>query len=181
MEVFHIDNQNNFTIRDSIPKEFFQQGVFELLKNIIQQGYQLEKLAKGYFDNDEKLLGQEKANLINHMRNIIRNAVALITKIESSPDMETENPAFTIEITKDDYSIMGQIMRHTGANRFSYLEWMSSAFMPAHSALGQFMVESLKDRVLSREELSVINAKIRDFAQICFYPYYLLLTQTVHK
>lgn len=181
MEIFHIDNQNNFTIRDSVAKEFFQQSVFELLKNIVKQGYQLEKSAKLYFGNDDKLLGQEKANLVNEMRNIIRNSVALITKLESAPDMQPENPPLLIEITGDEYSIMGIISRHSGAGKFSYLEWLQNSFVPFHLALGEFIIESLKDRNLSREEMVTISQKVRGFTEICLYPYYLLLTQTVHS
>lgn len=180
MEVFHIDNHNNFTIRDSVPKEFFQQSVFDLLKNIIKLGYMLEKSAKAYFGNDDKLLGQEKANLINEMKGIIRNSVALIVKLESEPDMEPENPPLMIEITKDEYSIMGKITRHSGTERFSYLHWLQNIFVPYHLKLGEFIIESLKDRSLSREEMVSVAQKVRGFVEICVYPYHLLLTQTVH-
>jgi hypothetical protein len=178
-----IDVRKNgaFIFSDILLIDYRQQNLVQLLQEITAQRTHLEHMVKRYLRDDERMLGQEKANVANILHMIIRNLSALYLRIF---DVEFANEfGDGLEVTegKDGFLIKGKMDPKEVNIQFSVSEWVNNYLDNAMQALIKAFQEAARDHKITLQEKVILIADIRIILLQCVQAFYLIRTGAVYR
>lgn len=178
-----IDVRKNgaFIFSDILLIDYRQQNLVQLLQEITSQRTHLEHMVKRYLRDDERMLGQEKANVANILHMIIRNLSALYLRIF---DVEFDS-AFGdgLEVTegKEGFLIQGKMDPKEVTIQFSVSHWVNNYLDTAMQGLVAAFQEAARDHKITLEEKVVLIGHIRIILLQCIQAFYLIRTGAVYR
>jgi hypothetical protein len=178
-EILDVRKNGAFIFSDILLIDYRQQKLGNLLSEIKQYSHQLVRMLKHYTHEDERLLGQEKANVVNVLHLIIRNLSALylrLVEVEHAAEYRTE-----VEVSegKDGFLIKGKMDSSELNVRFSLKQWTEEYFDAALNDLLKDFQEAAKDHVITLAEKVELTGRIARMLVKTVQAFYLMRSGAV--
>ncbi len=178
-----IDVRKNgaFIFSDILLIDYRQQNLVQLLQEITSQRTHLERMLRRYLRNDERMLGQEKANIANILHMMIRDLSALYLRIYDVEFAAEFGDGLEVTEGKDGFLIKGK-MDPTQVNvRFSVSEWTTNYLETAVQSLVAAFQEAARDHKITLQEKVTLIGLIRVILLQCIQAFYLIRTGAVYR
>ncbi len=178
-QLLDIRRNGAFIFSDILLIDYRQQRLADLLIEIAKQKTHLETLIRRYMKDDDRMLGQEKANVANILHMLIRNLAAVHLRVY---DMEhAASYANNPEVTegKDGFIIKGHMNPAEVTVRFSLHDWVNSVLEPKVLNLIQGFQDAAKDHKISTAERVQLLAQVGTMLVQCVQAFYLIRTGAV--
>lgn len=176
-----IDVRKNgaFIFNDILLIDYRQQNLVQLLQEIATQRTHLEHMMKRYMREDERMLGQEKANVANALHMIIRNLAALYLRVYDPEFANNFGDGLEVSEGKDGFLIKGKMDPKEVNIHFSVSKWATEYLdKSVHSLIDAFQ-EAARDRKITLEEKVGLISQIRTILLQCVQSFYLIRTGAV--
>lgn len=180
-EILDVRKNGAFIFSDILLIDYRQQKLGSLLSEIKMQSHQLDRMLKKYTHDDERLLGQEKANVVNVLHMIIRNLAALYLRLfdlEHSAEYHSE-----IEVSegKDGFLIKGKMDADEVNIRFSLKQWTDEYLDAALADLFKDFQDAAKDHVITLAEKVELTGRIACILVKTMQAFYLMRSGAVFR
>lgn len=180
-EILDVRKNGAFIFSDILLIDYRQQKLGSLLSEIKMQSHQLDRMLKKYTHDDERLLGQEKANVVNVLHMIIRNLAALYLRLfdlEHSAEYHSE-----IEVSegKDGFLIKGKMDADEVNIRFSLKQWTDEYLDAALADLFKDFQDAAKDHVITLAEKVELTGRIARILVKTMQAFYLMRSGAVFR
>ena len=154
--ILKIDKQGNFTFQETLLVDYRRQNLGELLQSITDLHAKFKRLLFKYMHFQNRLLGQEKANLARALHSSIRYISAMYLRL-----FDAENEARFSRTTRfrqdtDGLFIAGPLVKQHVHEAFSINVWTEVTYDAQIANLLALFAESIKDGQITLEEKVVI-------------------------
>lgn len=180
-QILDVRKNGAFIFNDILLVDYRQQHLAELLGEIKTQAHQLDRMLRKYTSNDERLLGQEKANVVNVLHMIIRNLAALYLRLFEQEHASEFTHELEVSEGKDGFLLKGK-MDTTEVNvGFSLQAWCTEYLDQALADLFTAFRNAAKDHKISLAEKIEITGRISRMLVKTIQAFYLMRTGAVFR
>jgi hypothetical protein len=180
-QLLDVRKNGAFILNDTLLVDYRQQNLAELLNELASQQNRLESLVRRALADDQRLLGQEKANIVSVLQVIVRGLVTLYFKLYD-PDHAADFPK-DIEVmdAKDGFMIKGKMNPAEVNVKFSIEHWVKEYLENAVESLIADFQAAAKDHKISLAEKVQLIGKIGVLLTQSIQAFYLMRTGAVFK
>lgn len=180
-QLLDVRRNGAFIFSDTLLVDHRQQKLADILNELLSYQNRLEHIVRTGLKDDERLLGQEKANIVNVMQAIIRNLTTLHLKIYD-PDHPHEFPEdLLVSLGHDGYLIKGHMNPAETTTAFSMEHWVKTYLETGLEKLVTAFQEAAKDHVFSLAEKKQLITSISGLLVQSIQAFYLMRTGAVFK
>jgi len=178
-----IDVRKNgaFIFNDILLIDYRQQNLVQLLQEIATQRTHLEHMMKRYLREDERMLGQEKANVANALHMIIRNLAALYLRVYDPEFANAFGDGLEVSEGKDGFLVKGKMDPNEVNIHFSVSKWAADYLDRSVQELIDAFREAARDHKITLEEKIGLIKLIRTVLLQCIQSFYLIRTGAVFR
>jgi hypothetical protein len=180
-EILDVRKNGAFIFSDILLIDYRQQKLANLLSDIKMQAHQLYRMLKKYTHGDERLLGQEKANIVNVLHMIIRNLAALYLRLFDMEHAAEYHSDIEISEGKDGFLIKGRMDADEVNVRFSLRQWTDEYFEAALADLFKDFQDAAKDHVITLAEKVELNDRIARLLVKTMQAFYVMRSGAVFR
>lgn len=173
-EILDVRKNGLFIFSDILLVDYRQQKLGGLLSEIQKQAQQLNLMLKKYAHDDARLLGQEKANIVNVLHLLIRNFAALHMRLYDIEHASAYHSEVDISEGKDGFLIKGKMDASKINTGFSLKKWTEEYFNLALADLLRDFQDAAKDHVLTIEEKVELTSRIARILVKTIQAFYLM-------
>lgn len=161
-ELLDVKNNGSFIFKDSLLVDHRQQNLADVLNEIARQQNKLESMVRRYLQNDERLIGQEKANIVNGLHLLARNLTTLHLKIYDPENAGAFSTSVSVSEGKDGILVYGQMDIVVLRAEFAIGPWVNNYLEKATEGLVAAFQSAAKDRSVTLEEKVRLIEKVND-------------------
>jgi hypothetical protein len=159
-EILDVRKNGSFIFNDVLLIDYRQQKLGSLVSEIQMQSHQLNLMLKNYMHGDGRLLGQEKANIVNALHLIIRNLAALYLRLFDLEHATEYRHKIEVSAGIDGFLITGKMDASELNDHFSLNQWTHEYFTPALAELLQSFQVAAQDHVITLAEKVELTGRI---------------------
>lgn len=178
-EILDVRKNGAFIFNDLLLVDFRQQKLGDLLKETIIQRNHMVHMVKHYMNADAKILGQEKANVVNVLHIMIRSLSALFLKLYDQEHAGEFSHALMVSEGKEGFLIQGKMDPDQVNTGFSLQHWVTSYLESAIQTLITDFQAAIKDKEISLAEKIQLVRDIDGILLQCMQAFYLMRTGAV--
>lgn len=178
-EILDVRKNGAFIFSDILLIDYRQQKLGNLLAEIKMQSHQLERMLKKYTHDDERLLGQEKANVVNVLHMIIRNLAALYLRLFDQEHAAAYHSEIEVSEGKDGFLIKGKMDAGEVNIRFSLKQWASEYLGGALTDLFRDFQDAARDHTITLAEKVELTNRIAHLLIKTMQAFYLMRSGAV--
>ncbi|RME89679.1 MAG: hypothetical protein D6767_08070 [Candidatus Hydrogenedentota bacterium] len=166
MQEMNVDPDGRFTLTGRLKYRYGEKiDLPDHIKTIV---YFIEAMAKAYskyMASDGKLVGQEKANLKKYIRELLKSILILRLYLskEYLDDMYPESQeletgfSYSLVLDEADFTLSGNINPREFNRYKTFKQWLEESVLPLLKEFGNEIRATLKDGVLTKEEVTWLN------------------------
>lgn len=178
-QILDVRKNGAFIFSDILLIDYRQQKLAGLLAEIKQQSHLLEHMLKKYTRGDERLLGQEKANIVNILHMIIRNLAALYLRLYDIEHAAEFPHDLEISEGRDGFLIKGKMNAAEVNTEFSLKQWTESYLDTALTDLMRDFQLAASDHKITLAEKIELTGRISAFLVQVMQAFYLMRSGAV--
>jgi hypothetical protein len=180
-QLLDVRKNGAFILNDTLLVDYRQQKLSEVINELMSERNRLESLVRRGMRNDERLVGQEKANIVNTLQNVIRNLVTLYFRLYD-PENASAFPASPAVLdARDGFMVKGRMNVAEVNVQFSLERWVSDYFEKAMEEIVATFQKAAEDHKIVLAEkvqlITMLNAALVQTIQA----FYLMRTGAVFK
>jgi hypothetical protein len=180
-QMLDVRKNGAFILNDTLLVDYRQQNLADILNELLSDQNRLESLVRRSLKDDERLLGQEKANIVSMLQNVLRNVVTLYFKIYD-PEFASEFPKDPEVLdAKEGYMVKGRMNVAEVNVNFSLERWVKEYLEHALEDLVAAFQAAAKDHKITLAEKTGLIAKIGPLLTQTIQAFYLMRTGAVFK
>lgn len=173
-EILDVRKNGAFVFSDILLIDYRQQKLGGLLSEIRKQAHQLDLMLRKYTHDDARLLGQEKANIVNVLHMIIRNLAALYLRLYDIEHASAYRSEIDVSEGKDGFLIKGKMDPQEVNTGFSLKKWSAEYFDGALADLLRDFQAAAQDHVITLEEKVELTGRIARILLKTMQAFYLV-------
>jgi len=178
-QILDVRKNGAFIFNDILLVDFRQQKLGDLLKDVIAQRNHLTHMVKRYMSEDARIVGQEKANVVNVLHVLVRSLSALFMKLYDQQFASEFVTKLTVSEGKEGFLIQGKMDPNEVNVHFSLEKWVSEYLDDAISHLVKDFQAAIKDHEISVAEKVQLVADLDNLLLQCLQAFYLMRTGAV--
>lgn len=180
-QLLDVRRNGAFIFNDTLLVDHRQQHLADILNELLQYQNRLEHMVRTGLSHDDRLLGQEKANIVNVMQSVIRNLTTLHLKL-FDPDHPHEFPGnLLVSLGHDGYLIKGHMNPAETTTAFSMGDWVKNYLEKGLNKLVADFQAAAKDHTISLAEKKQLVGSISELLIQSIQAFYLMRTGAVFK
>lgn len=178
-QILDVRKNGAFIFTDLLLVDFRQQKLGDLLKEIIVQRNHLTHMVKHYASDDTRIVGQEKANVVNVLHVLVRSLSALFMKLYEQPYADQFVHKLLVSEGKEGFLVQGKMDPAEVNVHFSIQKWVNEYLDGAvHKLMADFQA-AIKDHEISLAEKVQLIRDIDGLLLQCMQAFYLMRTGAV--
>jgi len=168
-----------FTWTDALLVDWRQQNLAELINEMLSLENRLETLTRRALADDERILGQEKANIVNVLHALVRGFVTMRLRLVDPEKAGEYSATLSVSEDKDGFVVTGKLP--TASTDYSLKGWVTGTFEPECERLVASFQTAAKDRELSLAEKIKLVQQIDTMLGQTIQAFYLMRSGDVFK
>lgn len=180
-QILDVRKNGAFIFSDILLVDFRQQKFGDLLKEILVQRNHLVHMVKHYLNEDARIVGQEKANVVNVLHILVRSLAALFMKLYDQQHADTFKHNLTVSEGKDGFLIQGKMDPAEVNTRFSLEAWVTMYLEGAVQKLMSDFQAAVKDKEITLAEKIQLIGDIDALLLQSLQAFYLMRTGAVYS
>lgn len=166
-DMIKVSPNGSFTLTDALLVDYRQQTLAVLLHEMQQLEARLETLTRRALAEDERIIGQEKANIVYVLHALVRNFVAMRLRMVEAEKAGEYTSGLKVLEDKEGYVVTGQMQG--SAQGYSLSKWLKDTLEPETERLVDNFQKAAKNREISPAERVKLVAEMD-----------MMLLQTIH-
>jgi hypothetical protein len=179
--ILDVRTNGAFIMNDSLLVDFRQQKLAGLLEELNSLQLHLEVIVRRALQDDNRLVGQEKANIVKVLHMLVRNLVSLYCKIFDADNSEAFPNDLVVSEGKDGYLVHGKMHSEQVNVDFSIETWSRDFLEVAIANLTRAFKDAAADHKFTLEERVGLIKIIAEMLLQSIQAFYLLRTGAVFK
>lgn len=180
-QLLDIKANGAFIFNDTLLVDHRQQHLAEILKELMTYQNRLEHIVRHGLRHDGRLIGQEKANIVNVLQSVIRDLTALYLKIYDHEHPEEFPGDVLVSLGSEGYLIKGQMDSSQTNSSFTIEHWAKSYLESALDQLVRDFQAAAKDHVFTLAERKQLIRSIGTLLVQSIQAFYLMRSGAVFK
>lgn len=178
-QMLDVRKNGAFVFTDILLVDFRQQKLGELLKEVIVQRNHLTRMVKHYVSDDTRIVGQEKANVVNVLQILVRSLSALFMKLYEQAHAEEFVHKLLVSEGKEGFIVQGKMDPAEVNIHFSIEKWANEFLDGSVQQLVNDFQAAIKDHEISLAEKVQLVRDIDGLLLQCLQAFYLMRTGAV--
>lgn len=180
-QMLDVRKNGAFILSDALLVDYRQQKLADLLNELMELQNRLESTVRRSLKDDERLLGQEKANIVNILQSLLRTLTSLHLKL-SDPENASAYPG-TPEVSegKDGYLVKGKMNVAEVTVAFSIEKWAHTYLESGVENLVAEFKKAALDHKITLEEKVHLTKLVGAMLLQNIQAFYLMRTGAVFK
>ncbi len=178
-QILDVRKNGAFIFTDMLLVDFRQQKLADLLKETIVQRNHLTHMVKHYASDETRIVGQEKANIVNVLHVLVRSLAALFMKLFEQPFADQFVHKLQVSEGKEGFLVQGKMDPAEVNVNFSIQKWTTEYLEGAVGKLVEDFQAAIKDHEISLAEKIQLIRDIDTLLLQCLQAFYLMRTGAV--
>ncbi len=180
-ELLDVKNNGSFIFKDYLLVDHRQQNLADILNEVARQQNQLESMVRRYLQDDDRLIGQEKANIVNGLHLLARNLTTLHLKVYDPENAGAFSTVISVSEGKDGILVYGRMDVVSLAAQFSIKPWVDDYLEKAIEGLIAAFQSAALDRSISLAEKVRLVERVNDLLLQSLQSLHVMRTRAVHS
>lgn len=180
-EILDVRRNGAFIFTDILLIDYRQQKLGNLLAEVRLQSHQLAHMLTRYTHDDERLLGQEKANIVNVLHMMIRNLAALYLRLFDREHAAEFGIAVEVSEGQEGFLIKGRMDSSALHSRFSLGQWLNEYLEAALQELFKDFEQAAEDHVITLAERVELTSRIATLLVRIMQAFYVMRSGAVFR
>lgn len=180
-QLLDVRKNGAFILNDTLLVDYRQQNLSEVINGLMTEQNRLEHLVRRGMRDDERLIGQEKANIVNTLQNVIRNLVTLYFRLYDIEHASAFPPSPEVLDAREGFMVKGKMNVAEVNVKFSLERWVGEYFEKAIEEIVTAFQKAAEDHKIVLSEkvqlITMVNAVLVQTIQA----FYLMRTGAVFK
>ncbi|MBX3722472.1 MAG: hypothetical protein KF713_11590 [Turneriella sp.] len=180
-QMLDVRKNGAFILSDALLVDYRQQRLADLLNELMELENRLESTVRRSLKDDERLLGQEKANIVNLLQSIVRTLTSLHLKLSDVEHAAAYPQHPEVSEGKDGYLVKGKMNVAEVNVSFSIEKWAKTYFESAVENLVREFQKAAEDHKITLEEKIHLTQLVAAMLVQSVQAFYLMRTGAVFK
>lgn len=180
-QVLEVRKNGAFIFSDTLLVDYKQQQLAPLLAEVNSSANQIEFLIRKYMYEDQRLLGQEKANLVDILHKLIRDLAAMYLRLYDNSHTSLFDKDIEVNAGKDGFIVKGKMNVNEVNTNFSIEAWNKQYLQHAMENLVNEFRKAALDKQITLEEKVTLTGLITALLVQSVQAFYLMRTGAVFK
>lgn len=180
-QLLDVKTNGTFIFNDALLIDHRQQHLADILNELLSYQNRLEHIIRNGLRHDGRLIGQEKANIVNVLQAVIRDLTALYLKLYDHEHPEEFPGDVLVSLGSEGYLIKGQMDPAETTLNFTIEHWAKSYMEEALAKLVSDFQAAAKDHVFSLAERKQLIRSIATLLVQSIQAFYLMRSGAVFK
>ena len=180
-QILDVRKNGAFILSDALLVDYRQQKLAVLLNELMELQNRLESTVRRSLRDDERLLGQEKANVVNLLQAIVRTLTSLHLKLSDVEHAAAYPQDPEVSEGKDGYLVKGKMNVAEVNVSFSIEKWAKTYLEGAVENLVSEFQKAAADHKITLEEKVQLTKLVSAALLQSIQAFYLMRTGAVFK